>query len=173
MCILWNVRDSTVWICISRHEIHLEDHPSCKCSDWSAQKLVTAKEWNVDYIRRLQQYSIFLEPCSLEQKEVCESVLKCGSGVLAVGIAGAAKSVALNHIGDILESVFFEPGERATESSWLLRIDMYIYIYIRHSPPRHLPKISSSTSAKNLIMRWPRTTFKRWSRSSTEYMCAF
>jgi hypothetical protein len=26
----------------ARHEIHLIDHPSCKCSDWSAQKLVTA-----------------------------------------------------------------------------------------------------------------------------------
>ena len=92
-------------------EVHLQVQPSCRCSDWSAQKLVTAQDWNADYLCRLQHYSIFLESCSLEQKEVCESVLKFGSGVLAVGIAGAGKSVALNHIGDILESVFFEPGE--------------------------------------------------------------
>lgn len=37
--------------------------------------------------------------------------MKFGSGILAVGIAGAGKSVALNIIGDIVECVFYEPGE--------------------------------------------------------------
>ena len=92
-------------------EVHFQDSRSCADPDWSKKQDITAIEWELDYQRRLDLYFEFLKTCSKEQKEVCESVLKFGSGILAVGIAGAGKSVALNIIGSIVECVFYEPGE--------------------------------------------------------------
>lgn len=93
------------------HESHLSDNPGCILSDWSAAKKVTALDWDQDFSRRLRIYHTFIKDCSNEQRDACESVLKFGTGILAVGIAGAGKSFALNEIGMILEAVFYEPGE--------------------------------------------------------------
>ena len=92
-------------------EVHHADNPSCITSEWAEEKLVTAADWESDYLRRLQKYHDFLKSSSVEQKEACESILKFGSGILAVGIAGAGKSVALNQVGMILECIFYRPGE--------------------------------------------------------------
>jgi hypothetical protein len=93
------------------HELHFSDNPGCMLSDWSAAKMVTARDWDQDFSRRLRIYDNFIKDCSKEQRDACESVLKFGTGILAVGIAGAGKSFALNQIGMILEAVFYEPGE--------------------------------------------------------------
>jgi hypothetical protein len=77
------------------HESHLSDNPSCILSDWAVAKIVTALDWDQDFSRRLRIYQTFIKECSNEQRDACESVLKFGTGILAVGIAGAGKSFAL------------------------------------------------------------------------------
>jgi len=67
-------------------EVHFQDSRSCADPDWSKKQDITASEWELDYQRRLDLYFEFLKTCSKEQKEVCESVLKFGSGILAVGL---------------------------------------------------------------------------------------
>ena len=92
-------------------EVHHANNPSCVTSDWAENKLVTTADWESDYVHKLRKYLEFLKSCSPEQKEACESILKFGSGILAVGIAGAGKSFALDQVGMILECIFYKPGE--------------------------------------------------------------
>ena len=81
-----------------RIERHVANHPSV-----SPLGPTLKEAYEELIVRRLQKYHDFLKSCSVEQKEACECILKFGSGILAVGIAAAGKSVALNQVGMILE----------------------------------------------------------------------
>ena len=56
-------------------EVHHANNPSCVTMHWAEKKLVTAADWESDYLRKLKKYHEFLKSCSPEQKEVCESIL--------------------------------------------------------------------------------------------------
>jgi hypothetical protein len=92
-------------------QAHLESSPSCQSSKWKEKSPVSSADWINAYTCVMEDYSKFLETCSSDQKHACESVLKFGSGLLAIGVAGAGKSVVLNEIGKVLECMFYKEGE--------------------------------------------------------------
>jgi hypothetical protein len=92
-------------------QLHLVDNSSCIAPDWENCKVVTSTDWFKEYKHVIEDYEKFIDKCSVEQKEACESVLKFGSGLFAIGVAGSGKSVALNEIAKVLNCIFFRDGE--------------------------------------------------------------
>ena len=92
-------------------QAHFESSPSCQTSKWNEKAPVTSTDWIAAYNCVMEDYSNFLETSSRDQKNACESVLKFGSGLLAIGVAGAGKSVVLNEIGKVLDCIFYKKGE--------------------------------------------------------------
>ena len=137
-------------------DCHLLENPSCVTSKWKETQLVSAADWELDYSRKLCEYEEFLKTCSTEQKAACESVLTFGTGVFAVGIAGAGKSVALNMIGTILECVFYEHGEvLRCASTGLLAQYFHPSAKTIHSAIGAYPPFGQSTPSWNLsVSQW-------------------
>ena len=92
-------------------QLHHVESPSCIASDWQRRKTVTCEDWFQAYKNVIELYEKFIDTCSDEQREACESVLKFGSGLLAIGVAGSGKSVVLNEIAKVLNSIYFKDGE--------------------------------------------------------------
>jgi hypothetical protein len=91
--------------------LHLVKSPACIVSDWESRKLVTSADWCRAYKQVIEDYEKFIETSSVEQRESCDSVLKFGSGLLAIGVAGSGKSVVLNEVAKVLNCIFFKDGE--------------------------------------------------------------
>jgi hypothetical protein len=87
-------------------QLHLVENSSCIVSDWESRKVITSTDWFKEYKHVIEDYEKFIDKCSVEQREACESVLKFGSGLLAIGVAGSGKSVVLNEIAKVLNCIF-------------------------------------------------------------------
>ncbi len=75
-------------------QLHLVDNSSCIVPDWESRKVITSTDWFKEYKREIEDYEKFIDKCSVEQREACESVLKFGSGLLAIGVAGSGNGLS-------------------------------------------------------------------------------